>query len=159
MQKRLELEPIPRDLLPKALRGFPDLVAMEMYAYRAVGRRPARIFYKEYEDSLRAKTGRDTRFRVSDLVLFLAGVAGTGIIQNLAYDVLKILVKKIRRPKREFPTGEVRFEAVISRRTYNRVRRENHPGKASRKEVSEEVEQELDTQYRLIVKLTRKSRR
>lgn len=159
MQKRLELEPIPRDLLPKALRGFPDLVAMEMYAYRAVGRRPARIFYKEYEDSLRAKAGRKTRFRVSDLVLFLAGVAGTGIIQNLAYDVLKILVKKIRRPKSEFPSSEVRFEAVISRRTYNRVRRENHPGKASRKEVSEEVEQELEIQYRLIVKLTRESRR
>jgi hypothetical protein len=160
MPKRLEFEPIPRDSLPKALQRLPDPVAMEMYAYRVVGREPARTFYKEYENSLRARTGKKTRvaFRVSDLVLYLASVAGAGIIQNLAYDVLKAVVRKIRRPQKEFPASGLRFEAVVSRRTYNRVRRERHPDRASRKSASEQVEQELETKYRLTVKLRRNSR-
>jgi hypothetical protein len=159
MPKRLELEPIPTNSLPRDLRDLPAPFAMEMYAYRAVGRGPARVFYREYEDSLRAKLGKKAHFRVHDLVLYIASVAGAGIIQNLAYDALKALVRKIRRPKQELGGSGFRFEAVVSRRKYNRVRRERHPDRASRKGVTEEVEQGLETQYRLIVKLTRNSRR
>jgi hypothetical protein len=46
MPKQLEYEPILTDLLPKSLRQFPTLSVMEMYAYQAVGRGPARLFYK-----------------------------------------------------------------------------------------------------------------
>jgi hypothetical protein len=159
MTKRLEFEPIPRDLLPKSLREFPDFVAMESYAYRAVGRGPARIFYEEYEDALRGGRGnKRVAFRVSDIVLFFASAAASGVIGNLAYAAVMTAVRKVRRPKKEFENGAVSFDAVVSRKTYNSARREKHPGKASRKRAPKQVEQELETEYRLTVKLTRNPR-
>ncbi len=128
MPKQLELEPIAKAPFPEDLRRFPDVGAMEMYAYRAVRRGPARIFYKEYEDSLRAKIGKErAAFRVHDVVLFFAKAAADGIIGNLAYAALSAIINRIRRPRKEIGGKQARFEAVVSRRTYNRIRRENHP--------------------------------
>src|SRR5271170_6879990 len=71
MANELELEPIAKDAIPEDLRRFPDAVAMEMYGYHAVRRGPARAFYKEYEDSLRVRIGKQkAAFRVHDAVLF-----------------------------------------------------------------------------------------
>jgi hypothetical protein len=124
----VKFEPIPRDTLPKDLQKYPDLLAREVYSYRVVSRGPARIFHQEYEDHLRAKLGnKKVAFSLHDIILFLAATAGSGVIQNLSYDALKALVSRIRKPKREFTGGKAKFELVVSRRSYNRLRKEKHP--------------------------------
>ena len=157
MPKQLKFEPIPKKALPKALHIFPEVVAMEMYAYRAVERGPARICYQEYEDSERAKMGKQhVAFRVHDVVLFFAMAAGAGVIGNLAYATLMGIVDRIRRPSKEIGGEHLRLETVVSRRTYNRVRRENHPNTKPSRQREAIVERKLETQYRLMVRLKRK---
>lgn len=149
---------------PDDLRELPEVAAREIYNYRVVGRGFPRVFYKEYEEKARQ---RHRRFRprgqgryasaphvalsVGELVLFLAAAAGMGILQNASYDLVKWLVRKLRKPKQEMVGRTTRFESVISRETYNRVRRENHPGKKALKTSTTELEQRLETKYRLMV--------
>jgi len=156
---KLELEPIPKQYLPKNLRRFPDPVAMEMYSYRVVRRGPACVFYREYEDAQRARIGRKgAAFQLPGLVLFFAKAAGMGILQNLAYAAFVRVINRIRRPKKELDGKGLRLEAVASRRIYNRVRRENHPGTKASRTPAPKLEEKLETQYRLMVKLTRTPR-
>lgn len=125
--------------------------AREVYIYRAVGRGPARIFYKEFEDS--EKAGRDAAFRFHDLVMFFAVAAGSGAIGNFTYAAIIRAIKAIRRPKQEIASKGIRFEAVVSRKTYNRVRREKNSGKRARQVPTPELEEKLETEYRLMVHL------
>jgi hypothetical protein len=156
MPRRLEFEPIPREALPKDLRHFPDIWAMETYAYRSVRRGPARIFYKDYEDSRRAEMGKQhVAFRVHDIVLFFATAAGSGVIGNLAYAALVSIINRIRRPRKEVGGDNLRLEAVVSRQSYNRLRRKYHPDEKASRQREEAVERKLQTQYKLIVKLKR----
>ena len=95
-------------------------------------------------------------FRVHDVVLFFATAAGAGVIGNLAYAALVGIVNRIRRPRREIGGEQLQLEAVVSRRAYNRVRRQNHPNTKPTRQRQATVERKLETQYRLIVKLKRK---
>lgn len=157
MVKQPEFEPIPKEALPKALRVFPNVVAMEMYAYRAVRRGPARVFYRDYEDSQRARMGKQhMAFRLHDLVLFFATAAGAGVIGNLAYAALISIVNRIRRPRREIGAEHLQLEAVVSRQAYDRARRQRHPNTKPSRRQEATVERKLETQYRLIVKLKRR---
>jgi hypothetical protein len=156
MAKQLKLEPIPQDALPKDLRRFPDIVAMEMYAYRSVSRDPDRIFYTNYEDSRRAEMGKQhVAFRVNDIVLFFATAAGSGVVGNLAYAALVGMINRIRRPSKEIGSGNARLETVVSRQSYNSVRRKYHPDAKASRQREAVVERKLETQYKLIVKLKR----
>ena len=147
---------MPRSSLPKDLRKFPNVVARELYNYRAISRGPAHVFYKEYEDSLRAGIGKEhVAFRLHDVVLFLAKAAAEGIVGNCAYSVLVRAINAIRRPKRELGGSRTRFETVVSRRTYNRVRREHRPSTKASRTLRSNLEEKLETQYRLMVTLTR----
>jgi hypothetical protein len=88
--------------------------------------------------------------------MFFAAGAAQGIIGNLAYYAIAKAVKVVRKPKQETGGGSERFDNVILRRTYNRVRRENHPGTKARLSSTSEVEERLEIEYRLMVGLTDK---
>lgn len=153
---------------PKGLQNLPELAAREIYKYRIVRRGLPRMIYKEYEAKAQRRrvymprgAGRHARsphfaLKVSDAVLFLAAAAATGILQNFSYDVLKWLVKKIRRPKEEIDGGGTRLETVISRETYDRVRRERNVGVRAQRTTSLVVERRLERKYRLMVTLVDK---
>jgi hypothetical protein len=98
-------------------------------------------------------------FRVSDLAFFCAAAAASGVIGNLAYATLLGIVRTVRRPKKEIGTKNVRFDTVISRKTYNHIRREQNPNSGPKRRAPKQIEHEIETKYQLIVKLTRNSRR
>jgi hypothetical protein len=155
-----KLEPMLKLAFPKDLRDLPDAVASEIYRYRVVGRGPARVFYKEYEDSLRARLGeKEVAFRLHDLIFFFAKAAAEGVVGNLAFSVLAKAINALRKPKQELGGNELRFEAEVSRRTYNHVRREHHPDAKPSRALSSKLEEKLETQYRLMVKLTHTPRK
>jgi len=139
---------------PKSLRQYPEGSARETYIYRVVRRGLPRVFYKEYEHSREA--GRQVKFRFADLVMYFAQAAAQGVIGNLAYYAIAKAIKALRKPKQEAMGKGLRFEAVISRRTYNRLRREQHPHTGARRISTSEVDERLETEYRLMVSLVNK---
>ena len=147
-------EPMPRDHFPKALQIFPDPVASELYRYRVVGRGPARIFCQEYEDKLRANYWtKRVAFCLPGIIHFFAAVAAQGIIGNFAWAAVCKLASRIRLPKREFFPVKLQFEIVISRTTYNGLRRKRHPDIRPSQAIAPKAESKLETQYRLMVLL------
>jgi hypothetical protein len=109
---------MPREHFPKKLQIYPDQIASELYRYRVVGRGPARIFYQEYEDKLRANHGRKrVAFCLPGIINFFATVAAQGIIGNFAWAAVCKLASRIRLPKRELFPVKLQFEVVISRTT------------------------------------------
>ncbi len=88
----------------------------------------------------------------ADVLYFFAVAAAQGVAGNLAYGALCRLVRAIRKPKQEIGSRELRFETVVSRKTYNRLRREEHPlAKACREPAS--ITSKLETKYKLMVTL------
>ena len=150
----IKFEPMPKNALPKDLQEYPDVVANELYKYRTISRGPARVFNIEFENTLRASSGtKNVAFHLHDAALYFAKAAGEGVIGNLAYAALVKAISSIRRPRREFPRAELRFEAVISRRSYTRQREKHHPETAPIRKVSPALNQKLETEYRLMVRL------
>ncbi|MGB6688359.1 MAG: hypothetical protein WBE76_11005 [Terracidiphilus sp.] len=149
-------EPLPRELLPKDLRDLPDLAAHELYIYRAVSRGPARLLVKEIEDSQRKRMGiQEVEFRLHDIVLYFARVAGEGIIGNLAYAVVSRVIQAVRRPKKEILGSNLLFETTISKKTYKRLREEKHPRTRPTLKATPTFEETAETQYKLMVTLKR----
>jgi hypothetical protein len=147
-------EPLPRESLPKDLRDLPDLAAHELYLYRAVSRGPARLFVKEIEDSQRKRMGiAKVEFRLHDIVLYFARIAGEGIIGNLAYAIVSRVVQAVRRPKKEISGASLLFETTISKKTYKRLREEKHPHTRPALKATSDFEEEAETQYKLMVTL------
>jgi len=143
---------MPKQLdFPKNLRQYPEIWARETYIYRVVGRGLPRVFYKEYEDSLRA--GRKVKFHLPNVVMFFARAAAEGVIGGFAYAAIVRAIKAVRKPKREVGGKGIRFEAVVSRKTYNRVRRKEFSGKRARQVSTSELGEKLETEYRLMVSL------
>jgi len=136
---------------PRNLRQYPDAAAREMYIYRVVGRGLPHVFYKEFEDS--KKVGRNVAFRFPDIVMFFARAAAEGVIGGFAYAAILRAIRAIRKPKQEVGGEGIRFEAVVSRKTYNRVRREKNSGKRVRQRSTYELEENLETEYRRMVLL------
>jgi hypothetical protein len=151
-------EPLPREFLPKDLRRFPDVVAHELYVYRAVSRGPAAKFLLEIEAAKRKEMGvraDEVAFRLHDVLLYFAKVAGEGVIGHLAWHTLCRIVKAIRKPTKEFPRNDLKFEIAISKKTYDRIRKEHHPGTRPTLKASPAFEEKAETQYRLMVTLKR----
>ncbi len=73
-------------------------------------------------------------------------------------DALLAAVRAVRKPKQEIVPGGVTFEAVVSRKTYNRFRREKHPPTRAF-HAPAIIEGELETKYKLMVALKRNGRR
>jgi hypothetical protein len=146
---------LPRDFLPKDLQDLPDVAAHEIYIYRAVSRGPAHAFCEDIEKTERRRIGiKEAAFRLHDVVLYFAQVAGEGVIKNLAYSVVSRIVDAIRKPRKEI--GKVRrFEAVISKKTYRRLRLKQHPGTRPTLKTPATFEEEAETQYKLMVTLKR----
>jgi hypothetical protein len=136
---------------PKSLQQFPENAARELYIYRVVRRGLPHTFYKEFEDRKRA--AREVQFRFVDVVMFFAQAAAAGVIGNFTYAAIHSAIKRIRRPKQELVSGRLRFEAVVSRKTYNHVRRKKNPGRRGRETPTPELEEQLVKEYRLMVKL------
>jgi hypothetical protein len=131
--------------------------AGESYIYEVVGRGLPRVFYKEFED--REKRGREVEFRFVDVVMFIAAAAASGAIGNFTYAAIVKAFKAIRKPRQEIGGNRIQFEVVVSRKTYNSIRRIKHPAKRARRVPTSELEQELETQYRLMVRLVDEKRK
>jgi hypothetical protein len=142
-------------IFPESLKQYPEEFAREIYIYRAVGRGPARVFYKEFEDRQKAREepGVEVAHGFHDLVMYFAQAAAQGVIGNFTFAALLWAIKRVRQPKQEVASKGIRFDAVISRKTYDRVRRENNPGKRSRQIPTPELENKLEREYRLMVSL------
>ena len=138
---------------PKDLQMYPEEYAREIYIYRIVGRGLARTFYKEFEDREKAKEEGEAEFRFVDVVMFFAKAAANGVLGNMTYDAIRKVIKSIRKPRLEFGSSGVRFEAVVSRRFYNRIRREKNSGQRADRSSSAKVINQLETEYRLMVSL------
>lgn len=152
----VNLEPMPKDRLPKDLRKFPDLFARELYAYRATSRGPAKVLIQEYENTLRKLSKNETlAFRLHDVVFYLAKAAANGIVGNIAYAALDKLVGALRTRTQEIGSKKIEFRTVISRKTYNKLRRERHPGQNSLSAIPAKLDEKLHTEYRLMVSLTK----
>jgi hypothetical protein len=149
-------EPLPRELLPKDLRDLPDVIAHELYVYRAVSRDPARLFMKEIEDSQReGMEGATVAFRLHDIVLYFARIAGEGIIGNLAYATVSRVVRAVRRPNKEILGTNLLFETTISKTTYKRLREKTHPLTRPALKATPTFEEKAEKQYKLMVTLKR----
>jgi hypothetical protein len=142
---------------PKLPKEFPNEWAREAYIYHVVGRGLPHVFYKEFED--RKKAGREVAFRFHDIVMFFAAAAASGVIGNFTYAAILRAIKAIRKPKQEIGGADIRFDAVVSRKTYNRVRREKHSGKRGRQVSTFELEEKLQTEYRLMVHIKQPNRK
>jgi hypothetical protein len=145
---------------PKDLQMYPEEYAREIYIYRIVGRGLARTFYKEFEEREKAKEEGEVEFRFVDVVMFFAKAAASGVLGRMTYDAIQKVIKSIRKPRLEFGSGGIRFEAVVSRRFDNRIRREKNSGKRADRSSSAKVAKQLETEYRLMVSLkkTKKGR-
>ncbi len=141
----------------KLPKDFPDEWAREGYIYQVVGRKPASIFYKEFEE--RQKAGRDVEFRFHDVVMFFAQAAASGVVGNFTYAAIRQAIRAIRKPKQEIGGKDIRFDTVVSHKTYNRVRREKHVGKRGRTISTSELEEKVETEYRLMVHLKQPDRK
>jgi hypothetical protein len=133
-------------------RDLPEAVRREVHIHRSAGIGLARVFFREYKQSP-AGSSR-VAFRFVDVVHFFALAAASGVVGNLAYGSLATAVRAVRKPKREIISGGVRFEAVVSRKTYNRLRRQRHP-RATASRASSIIEDKLGTRYELMVTLKR----
>lgn len=111
----------------------------------------AGAFFRDFEQRRKDAEGWDVAFRFVDEIYFFAVAAASGVLGNLAYDALCGVVRAVRKPKKEIGGG-VKFEAVISRTLYNRVRRQNHPNARARN-TSPTIEKKLETEYKLMVRL------
>lgn len=130
-----------------------------MYIYRVVGHGIPRFFYKQFEDRERAKEGihgRQGEFRFHDLVMFFAAAAASGVIGNLAYDAVRKAIQRVRKPGLEIASKGIHFGVVVSRKTYNRVRHEKNPGIRALRSSTPKFEEKLESEYRLMVSLSKK---
>jgi len=155
-------EPLPRHLLPKDLRNLTDVAARELYMYRTVSRAPARLFVEDIEASLReeGETAATVAFHLHEVVLYLAKIAGEGVIGNLAYAAVAKTIQAVRRPSQEILAGgKLQFETIISKKTYKRLRLERHPLTRPLLNVPPAFEEKSEKEYRLMVTLKRTAQR
>jgi|SRR6266436_927544 len=129
-----------------------ELLLREVYVHRAAGKSLAREFIREHEQIRQAANGGNVESRLQDEVYFFAVAAATGVEGNLTYNALAALMRAIHRPKHEIAGGGVKFGAVVSRQTYDRLRRQRYPGAMASRNISG-IEKKLEMEYKLMVTL------
>jgi hypothetical protein len=132
-----------------------ELLLREAYVQRAAGRSLARVFLREHRQIRQAAWGRNADFRFEDAVYFFGVAAATGVRKNLTYSALADLTRAIRKPKHEISGKGLKFESVISRKTYDRQRRQMYPRAMASRNVPG-IEKKLEMEYKLMVTLSRK---
>ncbi|MEO7042695.1 MAG: hypothetical protein ABI035_10580, partial [Gemmatimonadaceae bacterium] len=70
--------------------------------------------------------------------------AASGIVGNLAYDALKVLIKRLRR------TDDGSFEKTITVESYESIRIRAHSSSALGQSESAEVERTIERRYAMI---------
>lgn len=146
----LEIEPFPESLLPKSMRGiYKGELARHIYRYHAVSRGPARIIIHEYDE--RQAAGRKIAFSHPDIVFYFAKVAGEGIIGNLAFKLIMKIANGVREPLKEIFRPNIEFLSVVPKETYNRLRRQRHPGKRATSKLPESLKSKVEDQYKALV--------
>lgn len=131
-----------------------ELHLRDVYIHRAAGRSLARVFIREHRQIRQLAKGGTAGFRFEDSVYFFGVAAATGVRENLTYNALAGLMRAIRRPKHEISGKAMKFEAVISRKTYNWQRRQRYSRAMASRSISE-IREKLETEYKLMVTLSR----
>ena len=91
--------------------------------------------------------GEDTKFYLADIVYFAVVAAATGILGNLAYDALRLLLKRITQDNE----ASRALEDVASEVFYEIRRKRRHKSLAGSTIVNRELEISLKVRYRLLV--------
>jgi|HubBroStandDraft_6_1064221.scaffolds.fasta_scaffold86727_2 hypothetical protein len=130
-----------------------ELLLREVYVHRAVRKSLPHIFIREHEQIRQSARGGNAGSRFEDAVYFFGVAAATGVKKNLTYNALADLMRAIRRPDHEISGKGLKFEAVISRKTYDRQRRHRYPGAIASGNISG-IEKKLEMEYKLMVTLS-----
>jgi hypothetical protein len=137
------------------LRGLPEIAAREFYIHQVVSKSPASVLFDEFtqrqkEEERRREGITGVEFRFAGVVYFMAQTAAAGVIGNLSYKAMGALVRTVRKPKEEFSPSGITFEVVVSRKTYDALRKKRHRGKRANRSSSA-VKTELTKTYSLMV--------
>jgi hypothetical protein len=132
-----------------------ELLLREVYVHRAVRKSLPHIFIREHAQIRQAARRGSAGSRFEDAVYFFGVAAATGVRKNLTYNALADLLKAIRRPNHEISGQGLKFESVISRKTYDRQRRHRYPGAMASRNISG-IEKKLEMEYKLMVTLSPK---
>jgi hypothetical protein len=126
-------------------------VNAEMSLYKQLEKPIPARFHAAYlhEKQKSYPPGHRVRFALQHFVLFCFVTAAQGVIGNASYAAVSRLIKRIREPKTELLPSKTTFEAVVSRKIYNQIRREQHPGTRADTRISTDVEETIEKTYRL----------
>jgi hypothetical protein len=134
------------------LSGMPFFQA-ELLLYEQLQGLIAGRFYAAYvkEKQKKLHPGREVRYSLQHFVLFCFVAAAQGIIGNASFAAVSELLKRMRQPKAELLPTKATFEAVVSRDTYNRIRRERYPGNRADRDIDPDTQEFIEKTYRLTV--------
>ena len=137
----------------EALHEHPDLVdrivrVVDEFYDMHVSSSPHSPFIEAWEK--KARHGRDIEFFIPETVLFLAKVAGEGVLQNVAWAVVKEITNRFLLS--EHRRG-IKFEAVVSIETYRKERSLQHPGTKPSRKAPGGFEETIRKQYKLSIGL------
>jgi len=116
--------------------------------YHGAKRWSSDAFLEDYVHRFDAEHGGPSLHYIFGTVRFLCEAAAAGVVGNLTYDALAEVLRKIRKPRQEDIRG-IRFEVVVTRKYYNRVRRLKQPKQRGKSEASTELKEELKAEYGL----------
>jgi len=97
----------------------------------------------------RMTTDGKSYFSLGELVLFCLAAAASGVIGNLAYDVLKVLVIRIVKNDKSDP--EAILTRAVRQEDYERLCRAQHGDVPPVTNPDPAAEEKLVTKYRLLV--------
>jgi hypothetical protein len=123
-------------------------MAHDMYQNKLLDNPLGRDLYADYKN--RVDPGNVASFSFGGDIYFALSAAGSGIIGNFAYDVIKSMVKKLGR-KNNRPELEETFVQVVRETKYEELRIEYRTDGSGNMKSSSELNTELETRYRLIV--------
>lgn len=126
-----------------------SFVRAELFLYEQLQEPIASRFYDAHVKKNQQGLPRGTRVRFAfqHFVLFCFLSAASGVIGNASYAAISKLIGRIRRPRVELLPSKTTFEAVVSRTTYNQIRREKHPGTRAKGRISVETKEVIEKTY------------
>jgi hypothetical protein len=131
------------------LQHYSDaLVAHEIYRGLLLNKPPGQDLYADLKG--RVDPLNKVSFSFDDVVYFALIAAGSGIIGNFAYDVLKSIVKTLSK-NHSFPELEETFEEAVRESKYEELRIQYHADVPCNTEATSELKTEVETRYRLVM--------
>ncbi len=111
---------------------------------------PSRPFIEAWEK--KARHGKNIDFFIPEIVLFCAKAAGEGVIQNVAWAVVKHITNAIWIAQHKKDYRKKLFEAVVSIKKYRKVRVLKYPGTQPLRRAPAGFEECIRKQYKLTVR-------